>query len=213
MLFDVRPQSAGAQATRDRVVVAELLRGDEATFLALVKRHHRAMIHLARLHLGSEALAEEVAQDCWMLVLRRLGQWTGRGSLRSWIFGIVVNQARSRAVRESRTVPLSTVESDDTQRCSGAVSIGGDWQSATDAATVEAWRPDLLERQEVLDAIETAIEGLPPRQRAVITLRDVSGCDGQEACAALGLSEGNQRVLLHRARMKVRSAVEAYLRS
>jgi RNA polymerase sigma-70 factor, ECF subfamily len=213
VLLDGRPQPAGAQATRDRAVVAALLRGDEAAFLALVNRHHRAMIHLARLHVRSEALAEEVAQDCWMLVLRQLGQWTGRGSFRSWIFGIVANQARSRAVRESRTVPFSMLESDDTERCSGAVSTGGEWQWATDAATVEASGPDLLERQETLDAIQTAIEGLPPRQRAVITLRDVAGCDGQEACAVLGLSEGNQRVLLHRARMKVRSAVQGYLRS
>ena len=213
MLLDGRPQSAGAQATPDEAVVAALLRGDEATFLALVKRHHPAMVHLARSLLGSEALAEEVAQDCWMLVLRQLGQWTGRGSLRSWIFAIVVNQARSRAARESRTVPLSMLESDDTEHCSGAVSTGGDWRWATDATPAEASRPDPLERQETLDAIQTAIEGLPPGQRAVITLRDVAGCDGQEACAALGLSAGNQRVLLHRARMKVRSAVERCLRS
>jgi RNA polymerase sigma-70 factor, ECF subfamily len=213
VLLDDPPQPAGADATRDQAVVAALLRGDEAAFLDLVERHHRAMIRLARLHLGSEALAEEVAQDCWLLVLRRLRQWTGRGSLRSWIFGIVVNQARSRAVRESRTVPFSMVESDDSERRSDAVSIAGDWPWATDPTAVDGWRTDILERREVLDAIQTAIEALPPRQRAVITLRDVAGCDGAEACAALRLSEGNQRVLLHRARTKVRSAVEAHLRN
>jgi len=194
VLLDGRPKSAGAQATPDEAVVAALLRGDEATFLALVERHHRAMVHLARSQLGSEALAEEVAQGCWMLVLRQLGQWTGRGSLRSWIFAIVLDEARSRAARESRTVPL---ESDDTEPSLGAASTAGDSHWATDA----------------LDAIQTAIEGLPPHQRAVITLRDVAGCDGPEACAALHLSEGNQRVLLHRARMKVRSVVEAHLRN
>jgi RNA polymerase sigma-70 factor (ECF subfamily) len=191
--------------------VASLLRGDEATFVALVKRHHRAMIELARLHLRSEALAEEVVQDCWLLILRRLGKWTGRGSLRSWIFGIVANQARSRAVRESRMVPLSTLLPDDCDGCSGRVltSFACQWP---DDALVDNSSHDLVERQEVLDTIRAAIEELPPRQRAVITLRDVSGCDGQEACDALQVSEANQRVLLHRARSRVRSAVEQYLR-
>jgi len=194
-------------------VVAALVRGDEAAFLTLVKRHHRAMIQLARLHLRSEALAEEVAQDCWIIVLRRLGQWRGRGSLRSWIFGIVVNQARSRANRESRTIPLSMLESDGDECCARAVSGGCSWQWAADVAQVDAWGGDSLERRELLDTIRTAIETLPPRQRAVIELRDVAGCDGTEACAALQLSEANQRVLLHRARVKVRNVVEAYLQS
>lgn len=202
-------QTAEAHATSDRPVVAALLRGDEAVFLSVVKRHHRAMIQLARLHLRSEALAEEVAQDCWLIVLRRLEHWTGRGSLRSWIFGIVVNQARSRATRESRTVPLSMLEPEDSV---GAVAGDGSWQWATDAA-VDPWSRDSLERREMLETIRTAIEELPPRQRAVIELRDVAGCDGQEACAILRVSEVNQRVLLHRARTKVRSTVEAYLRS
>lgn len=202
-------QTAGANATSDRPVVAALLRGDEAVFLALVKRHHRAMIQLARLHLRSEALAEEVAQDCWLIVLRRLEHWTGRGSLRSWIFGIVVNQARSRATRELRTVPLSMLEAEDS---AGAVAGDGGWQWATDVS-VDPWGRDSLERREILDTIRTAIEDLPPRQRAVIELRDVAGCDGQETCAALRVSEANQRVLLHRARTRVRSVVETYLRS
>jgi len=213
VLLDGRSQPFEAHATRDGAVVAALLRGDEQAFLSLVQQHHRAMIHLARLHLGNEAFAEEVAQDCWVLVLRRLGQWTGRGSLRSWIFGIVLNQARSRRARESRTVPFSTLESKENGPCSGAVSAGCSWQWASDAAAVEAWNPDALERREVLEVIHAAIEGLPPRQRAVIALRDVAGCDGREASAALCLSEGNQRVLLHRARAKVRSAVEDYLRN
>ena len=213
MLLDRQPQPAGAHATSDDAVVAALLGGDEAVFLALVKRHHRAMIRLARLHLGSEALAEEVAQECWLLVLRRLEGWTGRGSLRSWIFAIVLNQSRSRAVRESRTIPLSALESEDSDRCSRAVTTTGAWQWATATTPGDAWSPDTVERQEVLEAIHAAIERLPPRQRAVITLRDVAGCDGAEACTALRLSEGNQRVLLHRARTKVRHAVEEYLRS
>ena len=208
-----RAEPAEAHPTSDQAVVAALLRKDETAFLALVKRHHRAMIQLARLHLRSEALAEEVAQDCWVVVLRRIGQWTGRGPLRSWILGIVVNQARSMATRESRAIPLSMLEPDSAERCAEASSGACGWQWATDAASVDAWSRDSLERREILDTIRTAIEALPPRQRAVITLRDVAGCDGQEACATLRLSEANQRVLLHRARVKVRSVVETYLRS
>jgi len=211
VLLDGHSQPASIQATSDQAVAASLLGGDEAALVALVKRHHWAMIGLARLHLQSEALAEEVVQDCWLVILRRLGKWTGRGSLRSWIFGIVANQARSRAVRESRMVPLSTLLPDDSGRGSGRVSTGLAWQWP-DVDPVDIWSQDLVERQEVLDIIRAAIEELPPRQRAVITLRDVSGCDGQEVCAALQVSEANQRVLLHRARSRVRSAVEEYLR-
>jgi RNA polymerase sigma-70 factor (ECF subfamily) len=210
VLLNGQAELAETHATTD---LAALLRGDEAAFLTLVKRHHRAMIQLARLHLRNDALAEEVAQDCWIVVLRRLGHWTGRGTLRSWILGIVVNQARSRATQESRTIPFSMLERDGAQSGAGAVSDGCGWQWATDVAPDDAWNRDSLERREILDTIRAAIETLPPRQRAVIELRDVAGCDGQEACAALRLSEANQRVLLHRARTKVRDVVEAYLRS
>ena len=213
MLLNDRSELAETHATSDPAVMAALLRGDEAAFIALVKRHHRAMIQLARLHLRSEALAEEVVQDCWVVVLRRLGQWTGRGTIRSWILGIVVNQARTRATRESRNIPLSMLEPDDAEHSAGVMSDGCEWRQSTDVGPDDAWSHDSLERREILETIRAAIEALPPRQRAVIELRDVSGCDGPEACAALRLSEANQRVLLHRARVKVRNVVEAYLRS
>jgi RNA polymerase sigma-70 factor (ECF subfamily) len=104
------------------------------------------------------------------------------------------------------------LEPDDDEHCAGAVSDGCAWHWAADVS-VDPWGRDSLERREILDTIRAAIEHLPPRQRAVIELRDVAGCDGQEACAALRLSEANQRVLLHRARTKVRNVVETYLRS
>ena len=212
MLLNRRAQPTRAEVTSDHEVVTALLEGDEVTFLSLVRRHHRAMIQLARLHLRSEALAEDVAQDCWLLVLARLRQWTGRGSLRSWIFAIVANQARSRAVREARTIPTSMLEPHDADRHTEEVFACGGCQWAT-IAPGDPWRQDSVERQEVLDTVWRAIEELPPRQRAVIGLRDISGCDGSEASAALCVSEANQRVLLHRARTKVRKAVEEYLRS
>jgi len=216
VLLNGRPRAAGgavAPEGGDHETVAALLAGDEPTFLALVKRHHRAMIHIARVHLGSQALAEEVAQDAWLAVLRQLRQWSGRGSLRSWIYGIVLNQARSRAVRESRTVFVHTTELPEVESGSGAVATDAARWTDWNPCTSDLWSGESLERREVMETIRVAIERLPPRQRAVMTLRDVAGCDGAEACAALRLSEGNQRVLLHRARTKVRRAVEDYLRS
>jgi RNA polymerase sigma-70 factor (ECF subfamily) len=206
-----------ASEASDRQVVAALLRGEEATFLALVKRHHRSMIHLACCYVGTDAVAEEVAQDAWMVVLRKLGRWEGRGSLKSWLYGIVANQARSRAWRESRTVPFSSVvnpldgsepgldvDAIVPEECTGWTSGPG---------SPDAWHQDRLESREMVEMVEAAIETLPPMQRAVITMRDVSGCEGREACAALRISEGNQRVLLHRARLKVRKAVDDHLGS
>jgi RNA polymerase sigma-70 factor, ECF subfamily len=202
VLLNDRPGTAAVvQRSSDHATVAALLAGDEATFLALVRCHHRAMIQLARLHVGSDALAEEVAQDAWIAVLRNLKQWAGRGSLRSWLFGIVANQARSQAARESRTLPLPDGELPDLE--------GG----SCNPASGDLWSGDTFERREVLSTIFTTIERLPPWQRAVLTMRDVAGCDGPETCSALHLTEVNQRVLLHRARTKVRSAVEEYLRS
>ena len=216
MLLSGGPRAAGGAVAPDggdHATVAALLAGDEATFLALVNRHHRAMIHVARLQLGSQALAEEVAQDAWVAVLRHLRQWSGRGSLRSWIYGIVANQARSRAARESRTVPLPETELAELESGSGAVATDTPSWSGWSSSSSDPWSGESLERREVLETIRVAIERLPPRQRAVMTLRDVAGCDGAETCAALRLSEGNQRVLLHRARTRVRRAVEGYLRS
>jgi len=202
VLSNGRTATAGAaQGSGDDATVAALLAGDEATFLALVRRHHRAMIQLARLHVGSDALAEEVAQDAWIAVLRNLKQWAGRGSLRSWVHGIVVNRARSHAARESRTVPLPDGELPD---------LGG---GSCNPASSDLWSGDSFERREVLSTIWRAIDQLPPWQRAVLTMRDVAGCDAPETCSALELTAVNQRVLLHRARTKVRSAVEEYLRS
>ena len=202
MLSNGRPRTeVVAERSSDQATVAALLAGNETTFLAMVRRHHRAMIQLARLHVGSDALAEEVAQDAWIAVLRNLKQWAGRGSLRSWLYGIVANQARSQAARESRTVPLPDEELPDLE--------GG----SSNPASGDLWSGDTFERREVLSTIFRAIDRLPPWQRAVLTMRDVAGCDGPETCSALRLTEINQRVLLHRARTKVRSAVEEYLRS
>ena len=213
MLSNGRPGTAAvAQRSSDHATVAALRAGDEATFLALVRRHHRAMIQLARLHVGSDALAEEVAQDAWIAVLRNLKQWAGRGSLQSWVYGIVANKARSQAARESRTLRLPDGELPESEGDSAVASCVGGWGSCNPASS-DLWSGDSFERREVLSTICRAIERLPPWQRAVLTMRDVAGCNGPETCSALHLTEVNQRVLLHRARRKVRSAVEDYLQS
>jgi RNA polymerase sigma-70 factor (ECF subfamily) len=201
---------AVAGRAADREVVAALFRRDEATFLALVECHHRSMIHLARRYVCSDAVAEEVAQDAWLALLRKLEQWKGRGSLRSWLYGIVARQARSRAVRESRTVPFSSVmpPRDGPAPRLHAGPIPEDCTAWADApGSPEAWLEDHVECRELVKMVKVAIETLPPMQRAVITLWDVSGCDGPAACAGLRISEGNRRVLLHRARSRVRKAV------
>lgn len=212
---DTRQASAEARDS-DRDLVAAVLAGDEPAFVELVERHHRSMIRVARCHVESDAVAEEVAQDVWAIVLRTIDGWEGRGSLRSWILRIVANQARDRGKRESRTVPFSALESsaEDGERAldhdlfhpqDHADLTGGFCQAPAD------WRTDLQESREVLSKIQEAIDGLPPMQRAVITLRDVVGCDSDETCAELQVSGANQRVLLHRARRKVRAALDAYL--
>ena len=201
---------------RDDVDLEALRGGDERAFLALVNRHHAAMIRVARFYVASQAVAEEVVQEAWLGVLKGLHLFEGRSSLQGWIFRIVVNCAKARGVREARTVPLSSLATEEEQgdaptvpaeRFSGEGELwAGHWSSPP-----SRWQDDQLSSAETARAVRRAIEELPPRQRAVITMRDVEGLDADEVCDVLGLSEANQRVLLHRARAKVRAAVEERL--
>ena len=200
----------------DRRTVAALLAGDEAAFEELVERYHGSLLRLAMTYVRPRSAAEEVVQDTWLGVLRGLPAFEGRSSLRTWIYRILVNQARTRGVRESRSLPFSSLAGDDEPAVDPDrflppehSAYAGHW-----AVGPRAW-DDLPE--EVLLAAETrsevqrAIEDLPPRQREVITLRDVEGWSSAEVREALHLSEANQRVLLHRARAKVRARLEEYL--
>ncbi len=199
----------------ERVVVA-LRRGDEAAFAALVDRHHASLIRVARMYVASVAAAEEVAQETWLGVLQGLEGFQGRCTLKAWIFSILTNIAKSRGARDKRMLPMSSLVSDE-EAAGPSVDPSrfnpdehprwpGHW-----AEPPEAWQEDELVGRETLAAIRAAIEALPPAQRAVMTMRDVEGLDSAETCQVLGLSEGNQRVLLHRARSKVRKALESYL--
>jgi RNA polymerase sigma-70 factor (ECF subfamily) len=166
--------------------------GDEAAFLALVRRHNAAMVRVAQIYVGSRSIAEEVAQEAWVGVLKGLDRFEGRSSLKTWLFRIVTNLAKTRAVREGRTIPFSSLRTPEN----------------VPEPAVEAER---LLADETIAVVDSAIDSLPPSQRAVIALRDVEGWSAEEVCNALELTETNQRVLLHRARSKVRKALEEHL--
>jgi RNA polymerase sigma-70 factor, ECF subfamily len=203
------PPSLGPVADDDARLVERVLGGDQEAFVVLVKRHRGSMVHVARCYVRSEAVAEDIAQDAWIAVLRQLRCWEGRGSLRAWILSIVANVARARFKQESRTIPFSALLADDDGTSVVAqASALEQGQTAAPAATGR-WR-DPLESRETLGVIRTAIDGLPSAQRAVIVLRDVAGCEASEACATLRVSPENQRVLLHRARTRVRAALNSY---
>jgi len=201
---------------QDVRLVEGLRAGDEAAFVALMREYGAGMLRVAMMYVSSRAVAEEVVQEAWLGVLKGIGRFEGRSSLKTWLFRIVANTAKTRGIREARSVPFSALGDDagdeptvDPDRFLGSGErFPGHW-----AAPPQAWAPEgRLLSQEVLDVIEREIDRLPPAQRAVITMRDVQGLTSEEVCNALDLTETNQRVLLHRARAKVRSALEEYMR-
>ncbi|HEX6331715.1 MAG TPA: sigma-70 family RNA polymerase sigma factor [Actinomycetota bacterium] len=206
-------------ASSDDLALVERLRaGDERAFMTLVERYQPAMLRIARMYVSTTAVAEEVVQDAWLGVLKGLDGFEGRSALRTWIFRILVNIAKTRGAREARTLPLSSVWTPDPDAehaveldrfLSGHDRWPGHW--ASPPATWETVPEDRLLSTETFRRVAEAIERLPDNQREVIRLRDVLGWSSQEVCNALDLSETNQRVLLHRARAKVRRALEEYL--
>lgn len=171
----------------DRELVARLQDSDAAAFAALVDRHAAALHRTARAFVSTAASADELVQDTWLAVLTGLPGFEGRSSIKTWIFQILINRARTRGVREARTIPvaepdpgLSTARPDDTPR-------------------------NLLLRKELAGELADAIRDLPERQRVVVVLRDALGWSSGEVCDFLGVTEGNQRILLHRARSRLRA--------
>ena len=206
-----------AQAAAAEAQLLDALRsGDEDAFTALVREYQPSLVRVARMFVSSQAAAEEVAQETWLAVLNGLDRFEGRSSLRTWIFRILTNIAKTRAVRDGRTLPFSALQ-DPARVPEAAVDADrfldpehprwpGHW-----AAKPTAWPEDALVAAETRKRLAEAIEALPATQRAVISLRDVEGWSSEEVRTALDLSETNQRVLLHRARSKVRAALESYL--
>lgn len=209
-----RPSPAGAPSGDERALVDRLCAGDREAFTALVVRHGGAVLRLALAFVKDRALAEEVAQDTWLSALDHLDGFEGRSTVRTWLFHIAANKARTRLAREGRSVPFSSFGSAD-EAGGPAVDAdrfdqGGLWKEPPGAWSEED--PErLAQGVQTRAAIQQAIADLPEGQRAVITLRDVEGLETDEICTLLGITPANQRVLLHRARARVRQALETYL--
>jgi RNA polymerase sigma-70 factor, ECF subfamily len=209
----------GPDFSDDDALVDALRAGDEAAFAWLLDRYHGPLHRTARFYVATDAHADEVVQETWMAVLSGIGGFERRSSLKTWLYRILMNIARTRGVKESRTVPFSSA--------TGAMDDGAErtfdpdrFRPPTDpdwpghwASLPRDWehQPETrLLASETLALVGATIETLPPAQREVLTLRDVDGWSSVEVCNALGLTETNQRVLLHRGRAKVRRALESY---
>lgn len=197
----------------DTALRERLLAGDEAAFASLVDSMHARLVRVARAYTGGDdALADEVVQEAWEGVVTGLGAFEGRASLKTWIFRIVVNRAKRRAVEAARMVPFSALGPPEAPAVPDE-RFGPEetWADPPRPLRDEMDPERLLLQREVLREVQRAIDALPPNQRLVILLRDVEGLEPEEACHVLEVSESNQRVLLHRARSRVRQAVERYL--
>jgi RNA polymerase sigma-70 factor (ECF subfamily) len=203
----------------ERRLVQQLRDGDEAAFRELVRRYSPSMLRVAMMYVSTRAVAEEVVQEAWLGVIAGIDRFEGRSSLRTWIFRILTNTAKTRGQREGRSVPFSSLagpeEGDDESAVPADRFLGSDHRWAGHWASSPRNPRDVPEAEllgvEARERIAAAIEALPENQRAVITLRDVDGFDADEASEILGITDGNQRVLLHRARAKVRAALEDYI--
>jgi RNA polymerase sigma-70 factor (ECF subfamily) len=201
----------------DADLVAQLRAGDDSVMVQLVDQWSPAMFRLARSFVGSPQSAEDVVQDAWLGMLSGLARFEGRSSLRTWTFSILVNRARTRGTREARTVPQSPLDLH-------GEPAGEDWCAASSWDKPASWssigaqsRWDTVPEtaalsKEALRQLDLALSALSPRQRQVVTMRDVCGMDAGEVCAALHISPANQRVLLHRARAVLREALASYYR-
>jgi RNA polymerase sigma-70 factor (ECF subfamily) len=184
----------------DPTFVERLQQGDEAAFASLIDAYHAALRRTALGFVSTSASAEEVVQDTWVAVLDGLPSFEGRSSIKTWIFRILINRARTRGAREARLVPVSAI--------AGVPGVGLDEQDGTAARSDHETPNRLLLRKELSGELEAAMLDLPERQRAVVMLRDALGWSSEDVCCALQVNETNQRVLLHRARSRLRASLE-----
>jgi RNA polymerase sigma-70 factor (ECF subfamily) len=187
----------------DADLVALLRAGDEAAVAQLVDEWSPVMLRVARSFVDSAQSAEDVVQEAWLGMLSGLARFEGRSSLRTWTFSILVNRARTRGAREARTLPHSAPELEQTPATWSSIDAPSRWDSAPESAVLS---------KEILVELDRALSGLPSRQRKVVSMRDVCGMSSDEVCAALGITAANQRVLLHRARATLRTALTGYYR-
>jgi RNA polymerase sigma-70 factor (ECF subfamily) len=213
---DTNDDFEGAEAGDDAALIAALRAGDEQAFAWLLDRYYDTMLRVARMHVATKEAAEDVVQETFLGVIQGIGRFEQRSSLRTWMFRILVNRAKTRGEREGRTRPFSFFEQElgpgepsvDPDRFLSDGRWAGFWGLPPAARHLPEAR---VLAAEAGDRLSSAIDALPPAQRMVITLRDVDGFTAAEVCDLLELSEANQRVLLHRARSKVRNVVEHYL--
>jgi len=210
----VRPMDeigARAGANEDELL-KRLLARDERAFLGLVARHHEGLKRVALTFVHSPSIAEEVVQETWRAFLEGLESFEQRSSLKTFLYRVLANIARTRAVRDQRTTNESDLEVDDGDSpLADRFGSAGHWlapPTAWSAETADA----ILERKQAMAQLQQALEQLPERQRAVVQLRDVEGLSSEEVCVLLDVSEVHQRVLLHRARTRLRAALEAHFR-
>ena len=201
-------------ADRDAALLVSLRAGDEDAFATLVTRYHASLKRVARAYVSTEAVAEDVVQETWLAVIDGLARFEERSSLKTWMFHILANKAKTRGARERRTVPFASLAGaeDEPAVSPERFQRPGDAWPGHWSAPPRPWedperRLASLEARELLRA---AIAALPATQQAVLTLRDVEGLEAKEVCELLDVSAGNQRVLLHRARARVRSELERY---
>jgi RNA polymerase sigma-70 factor (ECF subfamily) len=205
-----------ARSTFDSPELEALRSGDEAAFAALIDRYSGQMLRIAMSYVHDRGVAEDVVQETWLTVLRSLDRFEGRSSLKTWIFGILMNVARARRRKESRLLPFTSLFRRDAAGSSGPTvdpsrfdregswsSPPSDWSQQPESRLLAA---------ETLEQVRAAIDRLPPKLRDVILLRDVAGWDAGDVCQLLDISPENQRVRLHRARAAVREMLEEYLR-
>jgi RNA polymerase sigma-70 factor (ECF subfamily) len=214
------PRAPQTTADPDAEVLERLRNGDDAAFAELVDRWSPAMLRIARAYVSNPQSAEDAVQDAWLGVVRGLAAFQGRSTLRTWVFTILVNRARTRGSREARSVPMSALARDDAgptvdpDRFRGPADPYPDhWTPAGVPPSWEGQPEGRVLAGEALRLLEAALTALPPRQRVVVTLRDVQGLTSEEACDALEITAQNQRVLLHRGRAALRQALEDYYRS
>jgi RNA polymerase sigma-70 factor (ECF subfamily) len=201
-----RSQPVGHRLWAVEVDVEQLNRlrsGDEEAFVMLVARYQPSMLRLARSMVSSDAVAEEVVQDTWLGVVRGIDRFEGRSSFRTWLFSILLNRARSAGAAEHTSTPEESLHAVDPSR----FDTQGQWADPLDRWAEES--DDRLDAATLTPILNSALGNLPPRQRQVVVLRDVAGLTSSETCAALGISRGNQRILLHRGRSSLRGILEA----
>jgi RNA polymerase sigma-70 factor, ECF subfamily len=197
----------------EAVVIGALRAGDEAAFRALMDRHESAMLRMAQIHVGSHAVAQDVVQETWLAVVRGIHSFRQQSSLKTWIFRILVNRARTWGFREARSLPFSELATRDTDAEHGDGVPDQILANRAGAALASSARSPLLC---VLDGelrvrIDAEIDRLPERQRQILILRDVEGWTAEDVCNVMRISETNQRVLLHRARSRMRRELAAYV--